>query len=256
MKFFWISLDIWNLKRFFIALVIVLSGTCLRDVFGASINFEPLIVEFYEGKEVDQKRIDVLLHHAARCNDFNLVFQLLKAGANPYFTDEKGYTAFNHAASNGLKALAIMTEEAFRDTQRAPDEQKWSSYGLNTPSGVYSSTLITYAAKVCSLALIQEMVRAGADVTIINSSGWTLLHCAAVMPERQEVLYELMQAFKSQGLDSMISALSTKIYETDYNGHKVVFREGLTASELSCARLQQDPECPKEFFDYLKILTP
>ena len=194
--------------------------------------------------------LDILLHEAAARDDLSVVAALLKVGASPYSLDKEGRTAFNCAASNGLQALALMTEEAFLDTQRPPAQKKWSAHGLNTPSGSYGSTLITYAAKVCSVSFLKEMIRAGADIAIVNGSGWTLLHCAAVMPQRQEVLSELVQALKKQNYPFLIRAQSTHAYETSYNGHKVIFVEGLTALELCLARIEQDPECPKELAEY------
>jgi hypothetical protein len=217
-------------------------------------NFKHMAAWSKKGIGLFRDRLDMLLHEAAACNDLGSVAILLKAGANPYFLDSKGQTAFNRAASNGLQALALMTEEAFHDTQRPSGQKKWEEHGLNTPSGIYGSTLITYAAKVCCLSLIKEMINSGADITIVNGSGWTLLHCAAVMPNREEVLSELVQAFKNQGYSSMINMKSTHAYETSYNGHEVFFAEGLTAVDLCLRRLKEDPECPKELNKYQQIL--
>ena len=202
-----------------------------------------------------EEAIDKVLHEAAARDDVSIVSLLLKAGANPYYTDDQGRTAFNRAASNGLSALALMTEAAFRDTQKPPTQRRWKDYDLNTPSGAYGSTLITYAAKVSSAPLVAEMTHAGADITIVNGSGWTLLHCAAVMPGREDVLKDLVQTFKKQGYADMIAALSTHVYETIYNGNKVVFGEGLTALELCEARIKQDPACPQELGAYRAVLT-
>ena len=88
--------------------------------------------------------------HAAAARDYAIIVRgLVALGADPYDTDEAGRTAFNRAASNGLRALAVLTQIAFTDTQRLPARRRWKNYGLNTPSGAYGSTLITYAAKVC-----------------------------------------------------------------------------------------------------------
>lgn len=191
-----------------------------------------------------------LLHEASAHDAVDAVRLLLKAGSNPYDTDEKGRTAFNRAASNGLRALHILTEEAFHDTQRSPDRRRWENYGLNTPSGYYGSTLITYAAKVSPDSLVKDMIEAGADITIINGSGWTLLHCAAVMPDRKDVLKTLVQTFHAQGYEAMIGARTTHTYETDYNGHPVIYEAGLTAMELCQARMKQDPQCPETLAEY------
>jgi len=197
---------------------------------------------------------DKALRDAAAVNDVKTAAALLKAGANPYATDDKGRTAFNCAASNGLDALALMTEAAFRDTQKPAGQRKWPDYNINTPSGAYGSTLITYAAKVSPISLIKEIIGAGADITIINGSGWTLLHCAAVMPGRLEVLKELVKAFKDQGHADLIQFKTTHVYETTYGPHKVVFGEGITALELCQTRLQQDPDSPQEFAEYVRYL--
>ena len=195
-----------------------------------------------------------ILHEAASYDSVENVERLLEAGANPYYEDEKGRTAFNRAASNGLHALDFLTEKAFQDTQKPKEQRQWPDYDLDTPSGYYGSTLITYAAKVSSVGLVQEMIDASADITIINGSGWTLLHCAAVMPERTNVLPVLVKAFKDQGHADLIGYLSTHIYETEYNGHKVVFGTNLTAAELCQARIDQDPDCPAELSRYLPSL--
>lgn len=199
--------------------------------------------------------LDRRLHASAALNDALEVARLLAQGANPYALDEGGHTAFNCAASNGLEALAVMTEAAFRDTQRPSRERRWKENDLNTPSGLYGSTLITYAAKVCSAVLVREMLAAGANISIVNGSGWTLLHCAAVMPARGEVLQDLITMFRAQGRESLIAARATHVYKTCYGAHPVVFDKGLTARGLCEARLTQDPACPRELEEYLRYLV-
>lgn len=194
------------------------------------------------------------LRAAAGRDDVQAVAELLQAGADPYAADEAGRTTFNHAASNGLRALDLMTRAAFADTQKPPGERRWGDYDLNTPSGAYGSTLITYAAKVCPAAVVAEMIAAGADISIVNGSGWSLLHCAAVMPGRDDVLSLLLKAFHGQKRDDLIHARTTHVYETVYDGHKVVFGTGLTAAELCRARIAQDPSCPAELATYPEIL--
>ncbi|QQG35381.1 MAG: ankyrin repeat domain-containing protein [Micavibrio aeruginosavorus] len=200
-----------------------------------------------------------LLDAALRCaamRDWVAVSHcLLVLGANPYGVDEEGRTAFNHAASNGLKALAVLTQAAFVDTQKARKRRRWIGYGLNTPSGVYGSTLITYAAKVCDVATVRAMIAAGADIRIVNGSGWSLLHCAAVMPGRADVIKSLLRAFEEQGYGYLISVRTTRIYETSYGAHKVTYTEGLSAAGLCRARLEQDPASPEDLKEYSSYLT-
>lgn len=193
--------------------------------------------------------------HAAAARDYAFLMRpLIMMGANPYATDEQGRTAFNRAASSGLRALHVLTEEAFHDTQKPQKQRRWRDFGLNSPSGCYGSTLITYAAKVSPVSLVTEMVKAGADIRIVNGSGWTLLHCAAVMPGRTEVIKILMQAFREQRNDDLITARSTHIYETDYGSGKVVYGENLTAADLCRARMEQDTNYPRELASYLHYL--
>lgn len=194
--------------------------------------------------------INSRLREAAARDDVESVRVLIAQGADPYDTDEHGYTAFNRSASNGLNALAYLTEIAFEDTRKPVEQRRWKDYGMNTPSGYYQSTLITYAAKVSPVSLVDEMISAGADIGIVNGSGWTLLHCAAVMPGRLEVLKTLKSAFAAQNRHGLADTKSTHVYETDYNGHKVVYGAGLTAGELCRARLAQDPQCPNELAAY------
>lgn len=201
------------------------------------------------------KFLNKLLREAAARDAVCIVRLLVAAGADPYDADEAGRTAFNRAASDGLRALAWLTETAFADTQKAEAQRRWKNYGINTPSGFYGSTLITYAAKVCSAETMRRMIAASADITITNGSGWTLLHCAAVMPGREEVLHELLRAFREHGLDDTVGALSTHVYETFYNGRKVVYKEGLTAAGLCRARMEQDASCPPELGRYLVIFA-
>ncbi len=178
---------------------------------------------------------------------------LITLGANPYDTDAAGRTAFNCAASNGLMALATLTKIAFADTQKPLSRRRWKQFDLNTPSGAYGSTLITYAAKVCDVVTVKAMIDAGADLRIVNGSGWSLLHCAAVMPDRTEILKSLLQAFHTQGHGNLINARTTHIYETVYSGHKVIYAAELTATDLCCVRLDQDPSCPPELAQYPEI---
>jgi ankyrin repeat protein len=197
---------------------------------------------------------DKLLRAAAARDHAFLMRPLILAGADPYSTDEKGRTAFNCAASSGLRALHVLTDLAFRDTQKSLEKRRWKDFALNTPSGYYGSTLITYAAKVSSVSLVKEMVAAGADITIVNGSGWTLLHCAAVMPGRAEVIKILTKAFRDQGLENLVSARSTHLYETDYGSGKVVYGQNLTAAGLCRARVEQDAGCPEELSSYITYL--
>ncbi len=242
----------------------------VKDVFSGGV---PVVKDFRHVRELEifEKYKDTLakllapkgddalnerLRNAAAHDDTGAVKALLAEGANPYDTDEKGRTAFNRAASNGLEALDLLTREAFNDTQKPLGQRRWKEYELNTPSGSYQSTLITYAAKVSSVDLVREMIKAGADITIVNGSGWTLLHCAAVMPGRSAVLGELVTAFQKQGHGDLIDALSTHVYETEYNGHKVVFGRDLTAAGLCQARIDQDSKVPAELPDYMALLGP
>lgn len=195
-----------------------------------------------------------ILRAAAARDHAILMRPLIMAGANPYDTDEKGRTAFNCAASSGLRALHVLTEEAFRDTQKPQEQRRWKDFGLNSPSGCYGSTLITYAAKVSPVSLVREMVAAGADIGIVNGSGWTLLHCAAVMPGRTEVIKILIQAFREQGHDDLITACSTHLYETDYGSGKVSYDKNLTAAGLCRARIEQDTHVPNDLTEYMLYL--
>lgn len=198
--------------------------------------------------------LNALLRKAAADDNTVAALQLMNAGADPYDVDTKKKTAFNHAASNGLEVLNLMTEAAFRDTQLPLRQRRWPEYDLNTPSGIYKSTLITYAAKVSPEPLVREMIAAGADIAIINGSGWTLNHCTAVMPGRREVLRTLRHEFLEKGRADLIAYRSTHRYETEYDGHHVVYEANLSAADLCRARLQQDPACPRELEEYLAIL--
>lgn len=199
------------------------------------------------------KILNAALRAAAAHDHAALAAGLVTLGANPYDTDEAGCTAFNRAASNGLSALAVLTKIAFADTQKPPSRRRWKQYDLNSPSGAYGSTLITYAAKVCDAGIIKAMIKAGADLRIVNGSGWSLLHCAAAMPARAEVLKLLLQSFHDQGHNDLINARTTHAYETAYNGHQVIYAAELTAADLCRARLDQDPSCPRELAQYLEV---
>lgn len=192
------------------------------------------------------------LRHAAESNLPERVDELIAQGANPYDTDDEGRTAFNCAASTGLHALKRLTEIAFEDTQKPASERRWPEYGINTPSGKYQSTLITYACKACSASTVHDMLKAGADRSIVNGSGWNLLHATAVMPGRKEVL-QLLRS--NMGRDAL-RATTTHEYRTRYGHDEVIFAAGLTPSGLCEARIAQDKQCPPELKDYLPILNP
>lgn len=204
---------------------------------------------------MSEEILNKLLHEAASQNALETVKQLIADGASCYAVDEKGFTAFNHAASNGLSVLAWLTETAFHDTQKPISERRWQDYDLNTPSGYYASTLITYAAKVSPVSVLKKMIVSGADITIVNNSGWTLLHCAAVMPGRLEILKELINAFQNQSLGERINSLTSSVYKTNYNGYNVVYEKNMTAAQLCRSRIAQDPECPRDIIEYLPYLT-
>lgn len=192
------------------------------------------------------------LHTAAACDDLDGALALMAAGQSPYETDEHGRTAFNAAASNGPRVLAAMVQAAFADCLRPPGERRYvgPGTGLNTPSGMYGSTLLTYAAKVCDTHTVRAMLDAGAELDIVNGSGWTLLHCAAVMvePGRLEVVTLLCARMRAAGLDGLLGARSTHEYCTTYvrpeGPSSVVYGEGLLASELCRALIRQDAHCP------------
>lgn len=198
--------------------------------------------------------INATLRWAAGRDHIFLTKLLLCAGADPYAPDEDGRTSFNHAASNGLRVLALLTGAAFADTQKDPAQRRWPAYGLNTPSGAYGSTLITYAVKACRADTVSAMMDAGADLRIVNGSGWSLLHCAAVMPGRVEIIKALLRVLKQQGHSDLLSALTAHVYETAYGAHRVVYAGGLTAADLCRARLAQDPACPEDIKEYLLYL--
>lgn len=196
--------------------------------------------------------LNALLRQAAAHNNIADARQLIAGGANPYNVDERGMTAFNHAASNGLDVLRYLTEEAFADTQQPVRNRRWPNYGLNTPSGKYQSTLLTYACKVCRADMVDNMIAKGADTSIVNGSGWNLFHATAVMPGRLDVLKILRNRMENTSL----TAQTTHEYQTDYDGNRVTYPTGATPYELCQARLSQDPNCPAELRDYLAVLTP
>jgi hypothetical protein len=214
---------------------------------------ESEIGAWVESGHAPLSELNALLREAAAHNMVPVVQLLVKAGANPYDTDAKGRTAFNRAASNGLDALAWLTEEAFTDLSKP--HRRWPAYDLNTPFGEYNSTLVTYAVKACSKKAVENMIAAGADLSITNESGWTLLHCAAVMPGRTEVLNLLIDTFlKDEKLMTKIFALTTKKYETTYGDQKIIYPAGLTAAGLCLTRMAaEDGKFPPELGEYVGI---
>lgn len=191
------------------------------------------------------------LHNAAARDNLLQAKELIEARANPYETDLNGLTAFNHAASNGLHVLEFLTERAFQDTQLPKHSRKWPEYDINTPSGKYGSTLITYAAKVCDEKMVKAMIAAGVDCSVVNGSGWNLLHAAAVMPGRKEVLALLAEHLGHGAL----RAESSKVYVTAYGKNTVTYPAGGTPAALCRARIERDSACPPELKGYLTILA-
>ncbi|MFO0389794.1 MAG: ankyrin repeat domain-containing protein [Alphaproteobacteria bacterium] len=193
--------------------------------------------------------VDEELRHAAATDNLSGAQTLIAAGGNPYSTDNDGMTAFNHAASNGLLVLKYLTEEAFADTKQHIG-RRWSKYNLNTPSGKYNSTLLTYAAKVCNANTVRAMIVEGAENTV-NGSGWNVLHAAAVMPDRIEVVKILADWLNVHGK----LAKTTHPYETTYGEELVKYPAFATAYTLCQTRIAQDAYCPVELREYLKILA-
>ena len=198
------------------------------------------------------KELHSWLRHAAGENNVERVQALIAQGANPYDVDEQGLSAFNHANSNGLEVLRYLTEIAFADTQKPAAERRWPAYGINTPSGAYDSTLLTYACKACDAGTVRAMINAGADPAIVNKSGWNLLHAAAVMPGRLELIKLLRETL---GIESL-KATTSQPYETRYGKQLVTYVEELTPAELCIARMDQDKNHPAELKDYLPWLSP
>jgi ankyrin repeat protein len=193
--------------------------------------------------------IDEELRHAAATDNLSGAQTLIITGGNPYSADKNGMTAFNHAASNGLSVLKYLTEEAFADT-KGHIGRRWGKYNLNTPSGKYNSTLLTYAAKVCDANTVREMILEGAENTV-NGSGWNVLHAAAVMPNRIEVVKILTDWLDALGR----FAKTTHPYETTYGKARVRYPALATAYTLCKTRIAQDARCPVELHKYLKILA-
>jgi hypothetical protein len=191
------------------------------------------------------------LRHAIEENNASRVRELLGHGASPYEKGADGLSAFNLAGSDRLEILKLMTEIAFEDTKKNQGERRWPTYDINTPSGKYNSTLIVYGCKVCDVPTVEDMLKHGAKTDVVNDSGWNLFHVTAVMPGRTGMLKMLKATLGGE----LLARLSSKPYETAYNGRKVHYASS-TPYNLCRQRMQQDSNHPAEMSEYLKILGP
>lgn len=162
------------------------------------------------------------------------VAMLLQAGADPHQPDAKGDTPFNIAAPASPVAGRLMTNHWLSEALEGRGPKK-----LNDRSGSHGSTLAQYMAKWSSddeiEAQLKDAVSHGLKVDVLNASGWTPLSAAAAMGRAAAV-----RAFIWHYTHEAVYAKTTESYAATYNGHKVTYGAGLTASEIAFVRLEQD----------------
>ena len=167
------------------------------------------------------------------------VARLLNEGADPHRTDADGNTAFNIAAANSPVTGRLMTNHWLKSALNGQGPK-----GLNDPSGSHGSTLAQYIAKWSADDEIEAQIRdglaGGLKIDTPNKSGWTPLSAAAMGR------LKAVEVFARRYSRESLSLKTTEVYETSYNGHKVVYAAGLTAAELAAARLAQDKGLSEE----------
>lgn|GEM_PF-1312917 len=183
---------------------------------------------------------NTLLHYAALYDHEASVDLLLKCGADPHLPNRRlvhgiGETPFNLAAPSSPKAGRLMTLHWFEHALRGDGPE------LEYLSGQHQSSLIQYAAKWCDAAEVERIITKVSPF-ISNASGWTPLHAACAMPERDGVVAVLAQYYRAQ--PSYLKMKTKEAYAASYmypQGTVIVtYPEKLTAGDVGKCRLVQD----------------
>jgi len=176
------------------------------------------------------------LHQYCGGNDVEFIRFLLDHGANPNAADKDGTTPIHLAVTrDSAEAKTIVemllqrgatldvfaqaqlgqTDKVLADVKEHPDL-------LDKPGGIGGQTLLHIAAGRGNLALVQTLVKRGADLELKNRwGGWTPLHSAAGAGHTAVVAYLIQQGAKVEAPGVYNQGI---LFTAAYQGHADVVR--------------------------------
>jgi len=176
------------------------------------------------------------LHQYCGGNDVEFIRFLLDHGANPNAADKDGTMPIHLAVTrDSAEAKTIVemllqrgatldvfaqaqlgqTDKVLADVKEHPDL-------LDKPGGIGGQTLLHIAAGRGNLALVQTLVKRGADLELKNRwGGWTPLHSAAGAGHTAVVAYLIQQGAKVEAPGVYNQGI---LFTAAYQGHADVVR--------------------------------
>ena len=116
-----------------------------------------------------------ILHYACIHGDFNVVDNLLKAGADPCAQDKLGNNPMHYACENGhLQCVRqlIVTSQNPNGLLQIPNSDCVTPLSMKTPSG---GTILHIAREHCDVYVAAKLLEAGADTKLSDVLGFTPL---------------------------------------------------------------------------------
>ncbi|KAI9696338.1 MAG: Glycerophosphocholine phosphodiesterase [Bogoriella megaspora] len=149
------------------------------SVLGGHLHTTKLLLRFrgsksqVDGDNMHQSGYNTLgasLALATKSNFVEIVQLLVEAGADVHHQDDQGETALHIAAQFGFEQCAHILI-AGNGTQRT---------NLNIPENTFSWTPLFVAAVEGNLPIVEQLIAAGADLSRLDSSGWSAKEHAAL----------------------------------------------------------------------------
>ena len=157
-------------------------GLFAAAFFGKIEAMELLIKDYgFDVNRRDEKQYTPL-HHAASQGNIEAINILIRNGAQKDAVDAYGGTALDMAAANGQVPTLV---SLMRNHGMDPNSMR----GLFAP--------LHLAALGGHTEAIHALIREGANVNLVSTSGWNALHCAA----QRDNVQALISLIKDYGLD-------------------------------------------------------
>lgn len=181
---------------------------------------------------------------------------LLNSGIDVHQLDENGETAFNIAAPASPVIGRLLTNRWLDLSLKNLGSKK-----INEVSGSHNSTLAQYIAKWSNADEIEQQldaaIKAGMNIAVQNSSGWTPLHASCAMISRLHAVKAFSNRYSVlQRNLKTLESYSTKYFESP---ETIIYAENLTASDIAKARLFYGKTLAqnfkKDFEDYINYLN-